>query len=76
MFIFYSVQGEGRHFRWTPNVAVSVLVGVAIYANLWAFHRVAEIRRDLVFQEQLRDGLEQLSVATEAIAAQRAEKQP
>ena len=76
MFLLYSVQGTQRHFRWTTNAAVSVLVGVALYANIWAFHRVAEIRRDLVFQEQLRENLDQLTAATEAIAAQRGEKQP
>jgi hypothetical protein len=71
MFLLYSVEGNNRSLRWSQGAVVGVLVGLAIYTNLWAFHRVSEIRRNIAFQEQLRHGLDELTAATEAIAAAR-----
>ena len=71
MFVLYSVEGRDRRFKLSRGVIVGILVGIAVYTNIRAFQRVAEIRRNIAFQEQLKRGLDELSAATEEIAAKR-----
>ena len=71
MFVIYSVESNSSRIQLTQQTVVCLLVGLAIYANAQAFHRVAEIRRDMAFQEQLGRNLDALQEAADAIAERR-----
>jgi hypothetical protein len=68
MFLLYSVENQDSHIRLSKNAMVSLLVCGAIVANVWAFHRVVEIKRDIAFREELAKNLNDLTAAAEQIA--------
>lgn len=71
MFVIQSVGTKENQVRLSQRAVVCLLVVTAIYANAWAFQRVAEIRRDAAVQQELLFNLDELTKATDAIAAQK-----
>ena len=69
MFIIQSVESGRGQVRLSRRATVGLLVVVAVYAQFWAFERVAEIRREAAFQQQLTRNVDELIKAADAVAA-------
>jgi hypothetical protein len=74
MILLYSVETQDSHIRLSRHAMVCLLVCAAILANVWASQRVAEMKRDLAFREQLGRNLNSLMNAADQIARKRQEQ--
>ena len=68
MFWVQSVESKNNRIQLSKGTMVGLLVCVAIWANISSFQRVAEIRREIAFREQLTRSLDQLTTAADAVA--------